>query len=137
MELVSVESGRAVGRLPFRRELCSSPSGEVLHGGMTYALADTVGGVAAISLAGVPTPTVDMRMDYLAPATDDLEARAEVLRRGESLTMVRVEVHDAAGEHVATAHGAYKSGGADGATPWSPETGNGNGNGNGDVDGSA
>jgi len=75
-------------------------------------------GAAVISRAEDVTPTVDMRIDYLAPATCDLHASADVLRFGESLAMTRVEIHDEEGTHVATAQGTYKTGGQGGETPW-------------------
>jgi uncharacterized protein (TIGR00369 family) len=67
------------------------------------------------------SPTVDMRMDYLAPATTDLVAEADVVRYGSNLAMTRVEVHDAEGTHVATAHGTYKTAGQGTETPWAAE----------------
>lgn len=118
IELTEAEDGHAEGRLPFSDELRSNNHGSVAHGGATYALADTVGGAAAISLAGDVTPTVDMRIDYLAPATSDLTATAEVIRFGSSLAMVQVDIHDAGGERVATAQGTYKTGGQGEETPW-------------------
>lgn len=118
IELTEAEDGYAEGRLPFSDEMRSNNFGSVAHGGATYALADTVGGAAAISLAGDVTPTVDMRIDYLAPATSDLTATAEVIRFGSSLAMVQVDIHDEDGERVATAQGTYKTGGQGDATPW-------------------
>jgi uncharacterized protein (TIGR00369 family) len=118
IELDDVADGRATGHMAFREELLSNPNGDVIHGGATYALADTVGGAAVISLSQAVSPTVDMRMDYLAPATSELTAEAEVVRFGASLAMTRVEIHDAEDTHVATAHGTYKTGGQGDETPW-------------------
>ncbi len=118
MELVEVTEGRAVGRMPLTEAHTSNAETEVAHGGATYALADTVGGTAVMSYTDVPTPTVDMRIDYLAPVTSDLRAEAEVVRFGSSLALARVEVYDDDGTHVATAHGTYKTGGSNDGTPW-------------------
>lgn len=118
IELTEAADGYAEGHLPFSEELRSNNHGSVAHGGATYALADTVGGAAAISLAGDVTPTVDMRIDYLAPTTTDLTAKAEVIRFGSSLAMVQVNIFDDEGERVATAQGTYKTGGQGDATPW-------------------
>ncbi|MHB9287578.1 PaaI family thioesterase [Halobacteriales archaeon Cl-PHB] len=122
IEIVEAADGHAEGRLPSDDDLLSNPYGEVMHGGATYALADAVAGAAVISLAGDVSPTVDMRMDYLAPATTDLVCEAEVIRHGSHLAMVRAEVDDADGTHVATAHGTYKTGGQGKETPWGEET---------------
>jgi uncharacterized protein (TIGR00369 family) len=118
IEITEATDGYAEGRLPFSDDLLSNPTGEVAHGGATYALADSVGGAAVISLSGAVSPTVDMRVDYLAPATTDLYAEAEVIRDGQSLAMTRVEVTDDEGRHVATAHATYKIDGQGTETPW-------------------
>lgn len=118
IELTAAADGHAAGEMAYREELLSNPAGDVIHGGATYALADTVGGAAVTSLSMDVSPTVDMRMDYLAPATSDLVAEAEVVRDGANLAMTRVEIHDADGRHVATAHGTYKTDGQGEQTPW-------------------
>jgi uncharacterized protein (TIGR00369 family) len=118
IELTEAEDGYAEGRVEMREELASVPGGDVAHGGVTYSLADTVGGAAVISLAHDVTPTVDMRMDYLSPATDDLFAEAEVLRMGGSVAVTDIDVWDAADHHVASARGVYKTGGDSEGTPW-------------------
>ena len=122
IEITAAADGHAEGRLPYDEKLLSNPYGEVLHGGATYALADMVAGAAVISQSGDVSPTVDMRMDYLAPATTDLVCAADVIRSGSHLAMVRAEVDDVTGTHVATAHGTYKTGGQGEQTPWGEET---------------
>jgi len=118
IDITTAEDGHAEGRIEMREELSSVPGGSVAHGGVTYSLADTVGGAAVVSLTQDVTPTVDMRMDYLSPATDDLYAEADVLREGGSVAVVSIEVHDADNHHVASARGVYKTGGDSQDTPW-------------------
>nr|WP_136717042.1 PaaI family thioesterase [Halorientalis salina] len=118
IELTEAGDGYAEGRVEMREELSSVPGGSVAHGGVTYSLADTVGGAAVISLNEDVSPTIDMRMDYLAPATDDLVAEAEVLRMGGNVAVASIEVHDVEDHHVATARGVYKTGGDSEDTPW-------------------
>jgi len=118
IELTEVGDGHAEGRLPLRDEHSSNPGSTIAHGGVTYSLADTVGGAAVVSLSGTVSPTVDMRMDYLAPATDDLRAEADVVRSGGSVAVVDVEVYDADGHHVASARGTYKTDGEGDGSPW-------------------
>ena len=125
IEVTEARDGYAEGKLPFSDELRSNPYGEVAHGGATYALADTVGGAAVISLEEDVSPTIDMRIDYLAPVKTDLHASAEVLRHGSSVAMVRVDVEDADGTRVATAQGTYKTGGQGKKTPWESSNGDG------------
>jgi uncharacterized protein (TIGR00369 family) len=118
IEVTEAAEGHAEAHLTYDDSLRSNEHGEVLHGGVTYALADTTGGAAVISLSMDVSPTVDMRMDYLAPATSDLHATAEVIRHGSSLSMVQVDVEDDEGTRVATAQGTYKTSGQGEETPW-------------------
>lgn len=118
IDVVEAADGRAVAELPLLEEHSSVPGRTVAHGGLTYALADTVGGAAVTSLHHKPTPTVDMRIDYLAPATEDLRAEAEVARDGQSVATVDVHVEDVDGTHVADARGTYKTGGGEDGGAW-------------------
>jgi uncharacterized protein (TIGR00369 family) len=118
IEVTDAGDGHAEGRLPFTDELRSNPYGEVAHGGATYALADTIGGAAVISLTEDVSPTIDMRIDYLAPVKTDIYATAEVIRHGSSVSMVHVEIEDDDGTRVATAQGTYKTGGQGDETDW-------------------
>lgn len=122
IEILEAQEGRAVGELELAAEHSSNPDRLIAHGGVTYALADTVGGAAAISANGNVTPTIDMRIDYLAPATGGvLRAEAVVVRNGNSVASVVVEVTDDDGTEIATARGVYKSGGGDGGSAWVEE----------------
>lgn len=109
IEITEAADGHAEGFLPFREEFRSSRAGQVAHGAVAYALCDTVGGAAVISLSQSVTPTIDMRIDYLRPVTRDLEATADVRRLGGSVAVADVEVTDREGS-IATARGAYKTG---------------------------
>lgn len=119
IELEEVGDGRAVGHVELREEHSSNPASMVAHGGVAYSLADTIGGAAVVDLNESVTPTIDMRIDYLAPATGDrLVAEAAVTRNGDSVAAVDVEIEDETGTRIATARGAYKTGDVTGETPW-------------------
>ena len=119
IELLEAEDGRAVGRLELAAEHSSNPETLIAHGGVTYALADTVSGAAAVSVNRGVTPTVDMRIDYLAPATNgELLAEASLVRNGDGVATVEIEVTDGDGTAVATANGTYKTGGGEGGGAW-------------------
>jgi uncharacterized protein (TIGR00369 family) len=65
------------------------------HAGLTFALADTAGGYAALTLfpEGREVMTVEAKINLLAPARGEkLIARGEVLRAGRRLTVVRADV---------------------------------------------
>ena len=56
-----------------------------------------------------------MRIDYLAPATGgELLAEASLVRNGDGVATVKVEVTDGDGTAVAAANGTYKTGGEGG-----------------------
>jgi uncharacterized protein (TIGR00369 family) len=123
VELVEAADGHAVGRLELAPEHSSNPDGMIAHGGVTAALADTIGGAAAVSANGGVTPTIDMRVDYLAPATGGtLHAEAEVVRNGSNVATVEVDVTDDDGTDIATATGTFKVGGGDGDSAWRRQT---------------
>ncbi|MXR51012.1 hotdog fold thioesterase [Halovenus sp. WSH3] len=123
IEVTEAGDGYAEGVLPFDDDLRSNPYGEVAHGGATYALADTIGGAAVISLTEDVSPTIDMRIDYLAPVKRDIYASAEVIRHGSDVSLARVEIEDSDGTQVATAQGTYKTGGQGNETDWDGERG--------------
>lgn len=118
IEITDVEPGAATGRLPVTSAVSASLSTDIAHGGAVASLADSVG-YWAVSAANefATTPTIDLRVDYLAPATDDLTATAAVTRNGSSVGVADVEVET--GETVvATARGVFKTGGGDGDSAW-------------------
>jgi len=110
VEVTEAADGHAEGRLEMREELSWNQDRLVAHGGVTFTLADTVGGAALVSLNGQPVPTIDMRIDYLSAGTGDLYAEADVVRNGSDVGTVDVNVYDEDDEHVAEARGVYKTG---------------------------
>lgn len=121
IEITRAADGYAEGRIDLAERHTSNPRTGVVHGGVTYSLADTVGGAAAHSASGSVTPTIDMRIDYLAPATGEtLDASAEAVRVGNSVATVDVTVRDESGTRIAECRGVYKTGGGEGGSAWSP-----------------
>jgi uncharacterized protein (TIGR00369 family) len=111
VELTEVENGHAEGHLEMREELSWNADRLMAHGGVTFTLADTVGGAALVSEVDQPVPTIDMRIDYLDAGTGDLRAEADVVRVGGDVGTVDVEVYaDGDGTLVADARGVYKTG---------------------------
>ncbi|MFB6105097.1 MAG: PaaI family thioesterase [Halobacteriaceae archaeon] len=110
VEITSVEEGRATGTVEMREELSWNADRLVAHGGVTFTLADTVGGAALVSTVDQPVPTIDMRIDYLEAGTGDLYAEAEVVRVGGDVGTVDVFVTDAEDTPVADVRGVYKTG---------------------------
>ena len=93
LEIVSLEEGRALFRMPFRPDLIGDPARPALHGGTLSALADTAGGAAAFTVVqpGDTLSTLDLRIDYLRPGRpDDVYAEATIVRRGNRIGVARV-----------------------------------------------
>jgi uncharacterized protein (TIGR00369 family) len=106
----SASEGRCVLRLPVRDDLIGDPRRPAIHGGVLSTLIDTAGGVAAWSALGddESVSTVDLRVDYLEPAglKDDLRVSAELVRKGNRVCHVRMEVTQGA-VVVAEGRGVY------------------------------
>ena len=71
MDLVRADPEWAVVSLPYREEFIGDPDSGVLHGGMVSALLDVGGAFSVFSRlkALKVMATLDLRIDYLKPAT--------------------------------------------------------------------
>ena len=111
IEVTEADDGHAEGYLEMHEELSWNEEMLMAHGGVTFTLADTVGGAALVSLVDQPVPTIDMRIDYLSAATGDIYAEADVVRCGDDVGTVDVEVFSAEDDSLlADARGVYKTG---------------------------
>ena len=99
--LEKARDGRAEGRL-FVTENSLNPHGMV-HGGALVTLADTVAGTCACSRYGNTCVTTNSTMEYLRPGTaPGVLCRAEAVKIGRTLSVVRVELTDSREQLVAT-----------------------------------
>lgn len=92
-ELTSVEPGVVEISLPYRKELTQQDG--FLHAGIITTIADSAAGYAAFSLmpAGSGVLSVEFKVNLLRPARGErFLARAEVLKPGKTLTIVRADV---------------------------------------------
>jgi len=93
LELVEFGDGLAVMRLPYREDLIGDPSSGVLFGGAISSLLDATFGLASFMALTEPTriATLDLRIDYLKPATPELavHAKAECYHRTRTIIFVR------------------------------------------------
>jgi uncharacterized protein (TIGR00369 family) len=91
--MTRVEPGRVEIELPVLDDLGQQHG--FVHGGIVGMIADSAGGYAAFTLmpADASVLTVEYKVNMLAPAEGDLLiARAEVLKPGRSLSVVRADV---------------------------------------------
>ncbi|MBI1415740.1 MAG: hotdog fold thioesterase [Limimaricola sp.] len=112
MELQEVGEGRAVIAMAHAPHLVGDPETGVIHGGAVSALMDTCGGAAVMAHPAGPigTATLDLRIDYMRPATAGhrITATAEVYQMTRSVAFVRaVAVDQDDTRPVATATGAF------------------------------
>lgn len=70
---VNVENGTALCKVPYAEHLIGNPDTRVIHGGVITAVLDNACGVAvgAKTKAQGRIATLDLRIDYMKPATPD------------------------------------------------------------------
>jgi uncharacterized protein (TIGR00369 family) len=98
--------------LPYRPELVGNPETGVLHGGVITALVDSASGMSVFLKRGKPAriATLDLRIDYLKPATpaQDVRARAECYKVTRQVAFVRATAYHAdPADPIATSAGTF------------------------------
>jgi len=105
-------------RFDMRPELVGNPSRQILHGGVISATLDVAGGFAimlsemaesAVTPSSFPNMgTIDLRVDYLRPGRGKyFVATARIVRKGSRIAVTHMELHNDAGELIATGGAAY------------------------------
>lgn len=112
MDLTHIGDGKAEICMPYNPQLVGDPKTGVIHGGAVSALMDTCCGAAVMSHPKSPaaTATIDLRIDYMRPATPGQSIRTEAVcyHITRSVAFVRATAFDDDAENpVATATGAF------------------------------
>ncbi|MBC7449689.1 MAG: PaaI family thioesterase [Hymenobacteraceae bacterium] len=93
LDLIEIEPGRVVGYLPL--ETRHQQQAGFAHGGLVAAVADTVAGFAAVTLAriGEQVVTVELKISYLHPGIGTaLRGIGTVLKAGNTLSFTEAEI---------------------------------------------
>jgi uncharacterized protein (TIGR00369 family) len=97
LEIVSLERGRGVMRIPYHAELAGNATSGVLHGGVITTVLDAVCGLSVIAALERPATiaTLDLRIDYLKPATPGaaVTAAGHCYKVTRNICFVRAQAH--------------------------------------------
>ncbi|MPM39148.1 hypothetical protein SDC9_85781 [bioreactor metagenome] len=104
----AIGNDRARIRMPYQQQFTNSRGD--MHGGAIATLLDV--GLSAAARAHDPTRygvvTVDLTIHYIAPGSGDVICTAVCEKRGRSLSFVRGEIYNDAGELLGMASGTFK-----------------------------
>ena len=108
IQVVAIENNTATMKLAYQDRLVGNPETGILHGGVITTLIDSVCGIAVFTALPkfVPIATLDLRIDYLKPATPrkDLLARGYCYKVTRNVAFARgIAFHDDADDPIANA----------------------------------
>lgn len=93
MVLVHIEKGVAILKAPYSQKLVGNPQTGVVHGGVITSLLDNCCGIAVTSklMQFGAIATLDLRIDYMKPATpkEEILARAECYKVTNNVAFAR------------------------------------------------
>lgn len=123
MTLQRLEPDFAELRIASQPMLVGNAAQKILHGGVIAAVLDVAAGLVCVTSALTRHQqiaehelrerltrmgTVDLRVDYLRPGRGDyFVASSSLLRAGNKISVARVELHNDAGVHIASATATY------------------------------
>jgi len=95
IKIEKLDEGYAEVCVPFQKQFVGDFQRGLWHGGILASVADTTGGLVALSLArpGDQVNTVDMRIDYLHGAVEDnVYGEAKLVKAGNRIILADVKL---------------------------------------------
>ena len=93
IDVIDADIGQLTLKLPYTEGIIGNPDTRVIHGGALTTLMDTACGFAAIAALSEPgiCPTLDLRIDYMGPASPGLDVygEAEAYRVSNNVVFAR------------------------------------------------
>lgn len=116
MQIMSASEGEVQMQMPYNEKFIGDPATRVIHGGAVFALLDTCCGAAVMSHPQCQgsTATIDLRVDYMRPASPDqpITATATCYNITRTVAFVRAVARDMRTDKpVAMASGTFVNGG--------------------------
>ncbi len=97
LEILELEEGYTKIHIPFKEEFIGDFIQKRWHGGIQASIADTAGGIAAMTTMTQITDkvsTIDMRVDYLhGSEPKDFYAEAEIIKNGKRIVKVDIKLY--------------------------------------------
>lgn len=115
LRLSALEPGKGTAILPYDRRLVGNPRTGVVHGGVITTLLDTLSGIVVMTAVpeGTSLATLDLRIDYLRPATpgQPIRGTAECYKLTPNIAFVRgVAYHTDRDDPIARCTGTFMLG---------------------------
>ena len=106
VQITELEQGYAKGEMKIKEQLLNIY--HTVHGGSIFSLADTIGGLAALSY-GNSVVTMSSDFHYLSAAAgiDKIYATAREIKHGKKISVYDVEIRDDGGRLVAKGTFSY------------------------------
>jgi uncharacterized protein (TIGR00369 family) len=112
VRVIDAAPGACTMVLPWAEHLVGNPETGVLHGGAITSFLDACCGASVFlkTQSPIPIATLDLRIDYLKPATPrrDVLARADCYKLGRNVAFVRaLAYHDTEDDPIAAASATF------------------------------
>ena len=108
LKVIAVHDDGIELRATWREEWVVNPDRRYTHGGVLATLIDLGADWAMVRKTGRGVPTIDIRIDYHAPAMPgDLIVKGRIVRMGGQFSTSEAQVYDAQGKLLASGRGTY------------------------------